>query len=80
MASTIGQPLTLNCGLQLKNRLVKAAMAECMADNNSLPTSLHNNLYRTWGDSEWGMILTGMSPAGDDSIVSRQADHGPFKN
>ncbi|KAL2842022.1 oxidoreductase [Aspergillus pseudoustus] len=59
MESTIGKPLTLSCGLQLKNRLVKAAMAECMADDNALPTSLHNNLYRTWGEGGWGMILTG---------------------
>ncbi|KAL2871274.1 oxidoreductase [Aspergillus lucknowensis] len=59
MDSTIAKPLTLKCGLQLKNRLVKAAMAECMADSSSLPTTLHNNLYKQWGDGGWGMILTG---------------------
>lgn len=44
-----------------KNRLIKAAMAECMADNNGLPTGKHNNIYREWGNGDWGMIITGMS-------------------
>lgn len=61
MDSTLVQPLKLKCGLVLKNRLVKAAMAECMADNSGLPTVKHNNIYREWGNGGWGMILTGMS-------------------
>lgn len=60
MDSTIAQPLKLQCGLALKNRLVKAAMAEGMADNNGLPTISHNNVYREWGNGGWGMIITGM--------------------
>ncbi|RAO71051.1 uncharacterized protein BHQ10_007063 [Talaromyces amestolkiae] len=59
MDSTLAQPLKLKCGLVLKNRLVKAAMAECMADNSGLPTVKHNNIYREWGEGGWGMILTG---------------------
>jgi 2,4-dienoyl-CoA reductase-like NADH-dependent reductase (Old Yellow Enzyme family) len=59
MESTIAKPLTLNCGLQLKNRLVKAALVECMADESNLPTDLHTNLYRQWAEGGWGMVLTG---------------------
>ncbi|KAL4922588.1 FMN binding oxidoreductase [Aspergillus aurantiobrunneus] len=59
MESTIAQPVTLSCRLPLKNRLVKAAMAERMADHNAFPTALHNNVYREWGEGGWGMILTG---------------------
>ncbi|KAI0543235.1 NADH:flavin oxidoreductase/NADH oxidase [Xylaria digitata] len=42
----LSQPLTLKCGLTLPNRLVKAAMAECMADGYGIP-------------SGWGMLITG---------------------
>ncbi|KAJ0413592.1 FMN binding oxidoreductase [Aspergillus carlsbadensis] len=59
MDSPIANPLTLKCGLQLKNRLVKAAMAENMADGNSHPVDLHNNVYKRWGEGGWGMIFTG---------------------
>lgn len=60
MDSTLAQPFKLKCGLVLKNRLVKAAMAEGMADKKGLPTVKHNNIYREWGNGGWGMILTGM--------------------
>ncbi|CEN59930.1 hypothetical protein ASPCAL02371 [Aspergillus calidoustus] len=59
MDSPINNPLTLKCGLKLKNRLVKAAMAECIADSNGLPTNVHNNIYKQWGAGGWGMVFTG---------------------
>jgi hypothetical protein len=60
MDSPINNPLTLKCGLKLKNRLVKAAMAECIADSNGLPTNVHNNIYKQWGAGGWGMVFTGV--------------------
>ncbi|KUL89957.1 hypothetical protein ZTR_02976 [Talaromyces verruculosus] len=63
MDSTLAQPINLKCGLVLKNRLVKAAMAECMADNGGLPSVKHNNVYREWGNGGWGMIITGTTPS-----------------
>ncbi|RAK95597.1 NADH:flavin oxidoreductase/NADH oxidase family protein [Aspergillus ibericus CBS 121593] len=76
MASVVSQKLTLNCGLQLENRLVKAAMAEHMADGNSLPTELHDRAYAEWGRGGWGMLLTGnvqvdrmyLGGAGDNTV------------
>ncbi|GKZ40160.1 hypothetical protein AbraIFM66950_002728, partial [Aspergillus brasiliensis] len=59
MESAISETLTLKCGLQLKNRLVKAAMAEHMSDSDNLPTELHNRSYAEWGRGGWGMLLTG---------------------
>lgn len=59
MNSDISNPLTLKCGLTLKNRLVKAAMAENMADKDSLPTELFYKAYGEWAQGGWGMILTG---------------------
>ncbi|KAF7546389.1 hypothetical protein G7Z17_g8464 [Cylindrodendrum hubeiense] len=54
-----GKPITLKCGLTLPNRLVKAATAESMAPNNTLPDERFQNLYRHWADGGWGMVLAG---------------------
>ncbi|TKX23811.1 NADH-dependent flavin oxidoreductase [Elsinoe australis] len=55
----ISKPMTLPCGLTLPNRLVKAAMAEKMAEGDSLPNDALNSAYQTWADGGWGMIMTG---------------------
>nr|P0DO34.1 RecName: Full=NADH-dependent flavin oxidoreductase iliE; AltName: Full=Epimerase iliE; AltName: Full=Ilicicolin H biosynthesis cluster protein E [Neonectria sp. DH2] len=54
-----GKPITLKCGLTLPNRLVKAATAESMAPNNTLPDEKFQNLYRHWAEGGWGMVLAG---------------------
>ncbi|KAK0642773.1 NADH-dependent flavin oxidoreductase nadA [Lasiodiplodia hormozganensis] len=58
---TISKPLTLNCGLVLPNRLVKAAMAEQMSSKckNYLPDEAVDAVYQTWARGGWGMVLTG---------------------
>ncbi|WPH03986.1 Hypothetical protein R9X50_00686900 [Acrodontium crateriforme] len=50
---------SLPCGLTLQNRLVKAAMAEGMADGSAKPNAKHSTLYREWAEGGWGAILTG---------------------
>lgn len=55
----IAQPLTLKCGLTLPNRLVKAAMAEWLADSHHLPSERLAALYKHWSEGGWGMIITG---------------------
>jgi 2,4-dienoyl-CoA reductase-like NADH-dependent reductase (Old Yellow Enzyme family) len=55
----LAQPITLPCGLTLPNRLVKAAMTEQLADKDHLPCPDFNNIYATWAEGEWGMVLTG---------------------
>ncbi|KAM6537957.1 hypothetical protein FALCPG4_003853 [Fusarium falciforme] len=58
--STLSEPLTLPCGLTLPNRLVKAALAEQMADCQQLPTPAQfTRTYGAWADGGWGMIMTG---------------------
>ena len=59
MDSAISQPLTFQCGLQLKNRLAKSAMAEIMSGGDGLPTELHYQAYDEWGRGGWGMLVTG---------------------
>jgi 2,4-dienoyl-CoA reductase-like NADH-dependent reductase (Old Yellow Enzyme family) len=58
--SPLARPIQLPCGLEIKNRLAKAAMAEQMADSSKLPTTAQlSKTYGAWGDGGWGMILTG---------------------
>ncbi|KAH8668553.1 NADPH dehydrogenase [Xylariales sp. PMI_506] len=57
--SNIASPLTLKCGLTLPNRLVKAAMAECMAGKDWLPDENFQRVYAEWAKGGWGMVLTG---------------------
>lgn len=53
------QPLTLSCGLRLPNRIVKAAMAEQLADASGLPNERHFGVYKNWAEGGFGMVITG---------------------
>ncbi|KAM0227586.1 hypothetical protein ACHAP5_012146 [Fusarium lateritium] len=56
----LSKPLQLPCGLTLPNRLVKAALAEEMADRQNLPTTAQlQRAYGAWAEGGWGMMLTG---------------------
>ncbi|REL34712.1 NADH:flavin oxidoreductase/NADH oxidase family protein [Thalassotalea euphylliae] len=57
--SPIYSPLELSSGIQVKNRLVKAAMEENMATDNQLPSTELMRLYSTWAQGGVGMIITG---------------------
>ncbi|BDX04720.1 NADH:flavin oxidoreductase/NADH oxidase family protein [Planctobacterium marinum] len=51
--------LTLPCGLNLKNRIAKAAMEENMAVSGQLPGEDLFRLYQAWAKGGAGMIITG---------------------
>lgn len=53
------QPLTLPCGVVLKNRLAKAALTEGLADAANNPTAAHSRLYARWAQGGAGLVLTG---------------------
>jgi 2,4-dienoyl-CoA reductase-like NADH-dependent reductase (Old Yellow Enzyme family) len=55
----LNQALTLPNGSVLRNRLAKAAMSETLATYDNRPTPNLVQLYRRWGSSGLGMILTG---------------------
>ncbi|KAL5360787.1 hypothetical protein BJX96DRAFT_165427 [Aspergillus floccosus] len=59
MGSGVKEPLRLPCGLVLPNRLVKAAMAEGLADKGHLPGSRISRVYGEWAKGGWGALLTG---------------------
>lgn len=64
-------PFTLPCGIEVKNRFVKAAMEENMAEDQQLPGMALKNLYAAWAKGGVGMIITG------NVMVDRLAMTGP---
>jgi len=59
MTVTIASPLTLPCGITLKNRIAKSALTEGLADGDNRATTAHQTLYRKWSEGGAGIIVTG---------------------
>lgn len=59
MVATIKSAFKLPSGVELPNRLVKAAMTERLADVRNGVTDRLINLYRAWADGEIGLQITG---------------------
>jgi len=57
--TALAEPLELRSGMVLGNRLVKAAMTEGLADRHGDPSPWHDRLYRRWGASGLGAMVTG---------------------
>lgn len=55
----IAAPLELPNGQTLKNRLIKGAMTEGLADSRGRPTPALIRLYERWADGGTGLLLTG---------------------
>lgn len=55
----LSHPLVLPNGTVLRNRIVKAAMSEGMADSRNHVTPRLIELYRRWGRSGAGLLLSG---------------------
>lgn len=59
MTIMINTPLTLPSGVELPNRLVKAAMTERVANPANEVTERHLRLYKAWGEGGIGLQITG---------------------
>lgn len=57
--ATLDSPYALPCGQRIRNRLVKAAMTEGLADARNMATDRHVELYRRWASGGAGALLTG---------------------
>jgi 2,4-dienoyl-CoA reductase-like NADH-dependent reductase (Old Yellow Enzyme family) len=57
--SLIEQPLELNSGIHIPNRLAKAAMTERLCNADGLPNTRHYQLYEQWANSGAGLHITG---------------------
>lgn len=59
MTASFQDTLRLRCGVTLKNRFLKSAMTEGLADELDRPTAAHNTLYERWAQGGSGVLLTG---------------------
>ncbi|MEJ8562475.1 NADH:flavin oxidoreductase/NADH oxidase family protein [Yoonia sp. GPGPB17] len=59
MMTALSQPLTLPCGARLKNRIVRSAMTEALADRKDCPTPGHQKLYQRWSEGGLALQMTG---------------------
>jgi 2,4-dienoyl-CoA reductase-like NADH-dependent reductase (Old Yellow Enzyme family) len=55
----LNTPLTLPCGVTVKNRFFKSAMSEIMGDDKNRPTTALNRLYERWAKGGTGLLVTG---------------------
>lgn len=58
----INHPLLLPNGMSLANRIVKSAMSEALGSPDHNPTEALIALYRRWGQSGAGVLITGNTP------------------
>lgn len=56
---TLASPLTLPCGITIKNRFGKAPLTEGLADPWNRATVRHERLYGAWADGGAGLVVTG---------------------
>lgn len=80
------QPFTTASGLTLKNRIVKAAMEENLANADQQPDEALFNLYSQWALGGVGLIITGnvmidhLAMTGPGGVALEEgADLAPFK-
>ena len=58
-ADRLYQPLSLPCGVVLKNRLAKAAMSDSLGDGEGNPTDEQMRLYQRWAGGGAGLAIIG---------------------
>ncbi len=58
-AEVIGTPLELPNGQRIRNRLLKSAMSEAMADRHGHAPASMQSLYGRWADGGLGLSVTG---------------------
>ena len=55
----LDRPLVLPCGVALKNRLIKSAMSDSLADGRGDPTTAQIRLYERWAEGGVALSIIG---------------------
>lgn len=55
----ISQPLTLPCGVVVKNRIAKSAMSDSLGGGTGYPTQAQERLYQRWADGGAAISIIG---------------------
>lgn len=71
MSQSAFSPLTLPNGIEIPNRIAKAAMEENMAIDGHLPGDAIFKLYQTWANGGAGLLITG------NVMIDHRAMTGP---
>ena len=69
-AESLHSPLSLPCGVQLKNRFFKAAMSENLAQSDYAPGPLLADLYRRWAAGGAAVLVTGSVMVTRDAVCA----------
>ncbi|SDZ31293.1 2,4-dienoyl-CoA reductase [Jannaschia faecimaris] len=64
------RPLTLPCGVVLKNRLVKSAMSDSLGDGRGNPCPVQARLYERWAEGGVAVSIIG-EVQGDPSVAEK---------
>ncbi len=80
------RPLTLPCGVVLKNRLAKAAMSDSLGDGRGAPTEAQNRLYERWANGGVGLSIIGevqgtphYAEKPGNLVLNAQSERKPFQ-
>ncbi|MDZ7834354.1 MAG: hypothetical protein U5K84_02530 [Alkalibacterium sp.] len=57
--SNVSEELILPNGVRVKNRFLKSAMSETLANRHHQPTDQHEKLYSIWAEGGSGIVVTG---------------------
>ena len=57
--SSLAEPLTLPCGVTLKNRIAKSAMSDSLGDGAGNPTDDQIELYERWAKGGLALSIIG---------------------
>ena len=57
-------PLTLPCGVTLRNRIVKSAMSDSLGDGTGHPTDVQIRLYERWSEGGLAAAIIGATVGG----------------
>ena len=66
----ISRSFTLPSGIKIKNRIVKSALSEGIAEANGRPSQALFNLYERWGNGGAGILFTGNVMVDKDHLVN----------
>ena len=81
------KPLTLPCGIVLKNRLAKAAMSDSLGDGVGNPTREQMRLYERWAEGGVALSIIGevqgnpcFAEKPGNLVLNHQSDITAFEN
>lgn len=84
--NVLSQPLTLPCGVVLKNRIAKSAMSDSLGDGCGAPTDAQVRLYERWAEGGLALSIIGevqgtphYAEKPGNLVLNAHSDPEPFK-